>query len=71
LKVNRRFGERCRFHLQSQEEDKRAAGSKLRYPTLDMQATYYFETSVDFQRTTRRYVPEARTLGYTYLFIYN
>jgi hypothetical protein len=23
-----------------------------------MEATCYFETSVDFQRTTRRYIPE-------------
>jgi hypothetical protein len=27
-----------------------------------MEATYSSETSVDFQRTTRRYIPEDRTL---------
>jgi hypothetical protein len=29
-----------------------------------MEATCSSETSVDFQRTTRRYVPEDRTLQY-------
>jgi hypothetical protein len=27
-----------------------------------MEATYSYETSADFQRTTRRYIPEDRTL---------
>jgi hypothetical protein len=30
--------------------------------TLKIQATCYSETSVDFQRTTRRYIPNDRTL---------
>jgi hypothetical protein len=30
--------------------------------TLKMEAVYYSETSVDFQRTTRRYIPEDGTL---------
>jgi hypothetical protein len=30
--------------------------------TLKMKATCFPETSVDFQRTTRRYIPEDRTL---------
>jgi hypothetical protein len=30
--------------------------------TLKMEVTYSSETSVDFQRTTRRYIPEERTL---------
>jgi hypothetical protein len=33
------------------------------YPsTLNMKATFSSETSVSFQRTTRRYMPEHRTL---------
>jgi hypothetical protein len=30
--------------------------------TLEMEPTCSSETSVDFQRTTRRYIPEDRTL---------
>jgi hypothetical protein len=33
--------------------------------TLKMEATYSSETSVDFQRDTRRYLPEDRTLRNT------
>jgi hypothetical protein len=78
LKVNRYFGGTCRFHLQSrrisQERNGREAGSKQRYFTLlscltyssilKMKATCSSETSVDIQRTTRRYIPEDRTLHY-------
>jgi hypothetical protein len=32
------------------------------YSTLKMEATCCSETSVDFQRTTRRYIPEDSTL---------
>jgi hypothetical protein len=31
-------------------------------PTLKMEATFSSKTSVDFQRTTRRYIPEDSTL---------
>jgi hypothetical protein len=31
-------------------------------PTLKMEAICSFETSVDFQRTTRRYIPEDNAL---------
>jgi hypothetical protein len=34
---------------------------------MKMEATYCSETSVDFQRTTRRYIPEDRTLQRTNL----
>jgi glyoxylate utilization-related uncharacterized protein len=37
--------------------------SYLSYPsTMKMEATYSSETSIDFQRITRRYVPVDRTL---------
>jgi hypothetical protein len=45
--------------------------SCLAYSTLKMEATRSSETSVDFQRTTRHYIPEERTLynhGVTCLF---
>jgi hypothetical protein len=32
------------------------------FSTLKMEATYSSETSVDFQRTTRRYIPEDSTV---------
>jgi hypothetical protein len=37
---------------------------------LKMESTYSSETSVDFQRTTRRYVPEDRTCSATMSFLY-
>jgi hypothetical protein len=30
-------------------------------PTMKLEETYSFETSVDFLRTTRNYIPEDRT----------
>jgi hypothetical protein len=33
-----------------------------------MEAIYSTETSVDIQRTTRRYAPEDDTLQFTYVF---
>jgi hypothetical protein len=54
-KVNRRFGGTCRLLLQgrrlSQGTNQREAGSKQ-----------VAETSVDFHRTRRGYIPEDRTL---------
>jgi hypothetical protein len=32
------------------------------YSIMKMEAIYFPETSVDFQRTTRRYIPEDSTL---------
>jgi hypothetical protein len=57
FKVNRRFGVTCRLSPKgrriSQARDQHEAGSKQ---------TRSSETSVDFQRTARRYIPEDRTL---------
>jgi hypothetical protein len=36
--------------------------NKPRKKTLKMEAKYFSETSVDFQRTTLRYMPEDRTI---------
>jgi hypothetical protein len=71
LRVNRRVGGTCRLHFQgrsvSQARYQREAGSKpvtslACSSTLKMKATCSSETSVHFQRTTRRYIPEDRTL---------
>jgi hypothetical protein len=72
LKVNRRFGGPCSVHLQgrriSQGRNQHEAGSKQSVPEevsfkaysliLMMEVTCSSETSVDFQLTTRRYIPE-------------
>jgi hypothetical protein len=65
LKVSRHFGGTCRLRLQgrriSQERNQREAGSKQNrayFLILNMEATCSSETSVDFQRTTRRYISE-------------
>jgi hypothetical protein len=42
------------FNLQSMHCDK--------YSTLNMEAIYSSESSVDFERTTRRYIPEDSTV---------
>jgi hypothetical protein len=56
LKVNRRFGGTYRLHLQgrriSQARNQREADNKH----------ILFETSADFQRTSRCYIPEDRIL---------
>jgi hypothetical protein len=69
LKVNRHFGRTSHLHLQGrricQARNQHKAGSKqsLAYSsTLKVEATWYSEISVDFQRTTRRYIPEDKTL---------
>jgi hypothetical protein len=38
------------------------AGFLAKYFTLKLEATFSSETSLDFQRTARRYIPEDRTL---------
>jgi hypothetical protein len=46
-----------------QEYDQLRLVSYLAYSTtLKMEAIYSSETSVDFQQTTRRYIPEDRTI---------
>jgi hypothetical protein len=66
LKVNRSFGETYRLHLQglkisrvrNQRKSRGQAELCLAYSTLKMEATCSYETSVDFQQTTRHYIPE-------------
>jgi hypothetical protein len=60
LKVNRRFAETYRLHLQGSKNkpSKKPAWKHL----LNMEAICSSKTSVDFQRTTRRRIPENSTL---------
>jgi hypothetical protein len=73
LNFNRRFGETCQLYHQgrriSRARKHHEAGSKLVFclfysSALKMKMTCSAETSVDFQRTTRRYIAEERTLHY-------
>jgi hypothetical protein len=92
LKVNRYFGGTCCLHLQGrkigQARNQREPESKQSFTlvsclayssTLKMEATCSSETSADFQRTTRRYISEDRTVhnhgcenlkSYTFQFPY-
>jgi hypothetical protein len=54
LIFNGRFGEICRLHLQ----DRRIKEARNEHEA----GSAYYETSVDFQRRTRRYIPENRIL---------
>jgi hypothetical protein len=71
LKINWRLG-KCRLHLQdrrtSQERKQCEAGSKLSL-TLKFEATFSSETSVNFPRNTRSYIPENRILHELELFV--
>jgi hypothetical protein len=62
LKVNRRFGGTYRLHFRveyPEQETRVKAGGKVDYfSTLKMETTCFSETSLDFQQTTRRYIPE-------------
>jgi hypothetical protein len=64
LKVNRRFGWTYRLHYQSrrisQIRNQREENSKQ---SLKIEEICSSETSVDLQRTKRRYIPEDRTLN--------
>jgi hypothetical protein len=72
LNVNKNFEGICRLHLQgrrkAKQETSMTAGvsnldSYLAYSsTVKMEATCSSETSVDFQRTTRRYILEDRNI---------
>jgi hypothetical protein len=67
LNVNRRFGGTYRLHLQDRKNKLSKsfvhAGFLLGlFSTLKMEAICSSETSVDVQRTTRRYIPEDSTL---------
>jgi hypothetical protein len=75
---NRRFEGAYRFHLQGRAISRARIQREGRWPCLPpaftlvscsayfsilkMEAICFFETSVDNQRTTRRYIPEDRTL---------
>jgi hypothetical protein len=58
LKVNRRFGGTYRLIIQ----DRRISQARNQCEAGRKKSSYSSETSVDFQRTTRRYIPEGRTL---------
>jgi hypothetical protein len=64
LKVNQHFGRTCLFHRQgpriTQARNEHEAGSKQ---SLIQGTCFFFETSVDFQRITRLYIPEYETLN--------
>jgi hypothetical protein len=64
LKFNR-FGAICPLHLHGQRmseaRKQHKPGSKQSSSTLNMEATCSSETSVDFQWTTRHYIPQDRT----------
>jgi hypothetical protein len=65
LKVNQRFGGTCRLHLQSRRISTcfHAGFLCLAYSsTLNIEATCFSETSMEFQTARRRYIPEDRTL---------
>jgi hypothetical protein len=67
LKVNLRFGGKYRLHLQgrklSPERKWQAEPLGSGYSsTLKMEAICYSGTSVDFQRTTSRRIPEENSL---------
>jgi hypothetical protein len=66
MKVSRRFGGTCRLHLQCEALLTTCfmLVSCLAYSlALKMEAICSSETSVNFQRTARCYIPEDRTLN--------
>jgi hypothetical protein len=71
LKANRRFGETASvFRVEIKPSKKPALPPALTAvycsdysSTLKMEATCFLETSVAFQRATRRYIPEECTLN--------
>jgi hypothetical protein len=69
MKINRPFGGPCRFHLQdrriNQSRNQREIGDKQMFSILKMEAICSSETSVNFQLTTRRYIPQNRILWCT------
>jgi hypothetical protein len=66
LKVNGRFEGTYRLHHHDEtSSDSYAIHDSflfVLFSTLKMEVTYSSITSVDFQRNTRRYIPEDRTL---------
>jgi hypothetical protein len=65
LKVNGRLGGTCRFHLQSRvnkSSKNQRKGISCSFSTLKMEPTCSSETSVDFQWTAWRFIPNDRSL---------
>jgi hypothetical protein len=62
LKVNRRFGGTDRFHLEGCRISRTRNQRESRWQALKMEAICSSETSVDFQRNTRRYITEESTI---------
>jgi hypothetical protein len=71
LKVYRRFGGTYRLYLQGRRISRASSGFPPAFTlvscsayssTLKIEAICSSETSVDFQQTTRRYIPEDSTL---------
>jgi hypothetical protein len=58
LKFNRRFGGTRRLHLGSPNYLLNAGSCLAYYSTLKTEVTYSSETSVDFQRSKLRHIPE-------------
>jgi hypothetical protein len=54
----------CSGSKNKPSKNQREAGSKQSSSTLQMEATCSSETSDDFERTTRCYIPEDRTLDF-------
>jgi hypothetical protein len=61
LKVNRRFGGTCRLHRHGRRISQARNQRESRWQAK-MGVICSSETSVDFQRTTRRYIAKDRTL---------
>jgi hypothetical protein len=68
MKVNRRFGGTCRLHLQARRISHLLSRWHLaRLIRPSREPTYSSETSVDFQRTTRHYIPEDSPLNMVHI----
>jgi hypothetical protein len=68
LKINRVFGGTCHLHLQGRRRseainqvEENSKQNLVSSSILKMEAICSSETSVDFEPTTRRYIPEDRT----------
>jgi hypothetical protein len=73
LKVDRRTGGTCRLHLQGKKKAKQETSMKLArrlgsvyFLILKIEAIFYSQNSVSFQRTTQRYIPEEDTTLHNY-----
>jgi hypothetical protein len=68
LKVSRRFGKTCRLYIQGRKISHARNQRESRWQAelvsclANIEATCSSESSVDSHRTTRRYIPEDRTL---------